>query len=49
MDIREFSNKIAEATKNMSDAERQSLMNIFASVSKDIADEFCPQTDVEQL
>lgn len=38
MDIREFSNKIAEATKNMSDAERQSLMNIFASVSKDIAD-----------
>ena len=44
MDIREFSNKIAEATKNMSDAERQSLMNIFASVSKDIADVAPAQT-----
>lgn len=37
MDIREFSNKIAEATKNMSDAERESLMKVFASVSGDIA------------
>lgn len=37
MDIREFSNKIAEATKNMSDEERQSLMKMFASVSQDIS------------
>lgn len=37
MDIREFSDKIAEATKNMSDAERASLMKVFASVSDDIA------------
>lgn len=37
MDIHEFAGKIAEATKNMSDAERASLMKVFASVSDDIA------------
>ena len=37
MDIHEFAGKIAEATKNMSDAERTSLMKVFASVSDDIA------------
>ncbi|MFQ7472777.1 MAG: hypothetical protein ACLRLX_01055, partial [Anaerovoracaceae bacterium] len=37
MDIREFSNKIAEATKNMSDEERTSLMKMFESVSSDIS------------
>lgn len=37
MDIREFSNKIAEATKNMSDEERTSLMKMFESVSGDIS------------
>ena len=37
MDIREFSNKLAEATKNMSDEERTALMKMFESVSGDIA------------
>ena len=37
MDIREFSNKLADATKNMSDEERASLMKMFQSVSGDIA------------
>ena len=37
MDIREFSNKIAEATKNMSDQEHTSLMKMFESVSGDIS------------
>lgn len=37
MDIREFSNKIAEATKNMSDEERTSLMKMLESVSGDIS------------
>ena len=36
MDIREFSNKLAEATKNMSDEERASLMKMFESVSGEI-------------
>ena len=33
MDIREFSEKLAEATKNMSEAERQALIKMFESVS----------------
>ena len=33
VDIREFSEKLAEATKNMSEAERQALMKMFESVS----------------
>lgn len=37
MDIREFSDKIAQATKNMSEEERQSLMKMFEAVSDDIA------------
>ena len=37
MDIREFSNKIAEQRKNMSDEERTSLMKMFESVSGDIS------------
>lgn len=36
MDIREFSNKFAEATKNMSTEERASLMKMFEGVSKEI-------------
>ena len=37
MDIREFSDKIAQATKNMSEDERQSLMKMFETVSDEIA------------
>ena len=37
MDIREFSSKIAEATKNMSEEERLSLMKMFESVSGEIS------------
>lgn len=36
MDIREFSNKFADATKNMSVEERASLMKMFESISKEI-------------
>ncbi len=36
MDIREFSNKFVEATKNMSPEERASLMKMFESVSDEI-------------
>ncbi len=36
MDIREFSNKFVEATKNMSPEERSSLMKMFESVSDEI-------------
>ena len=42
MDIREFSNKLAEATKNMSDEERASLMKMFQSVSEDITKKDAP-------
>ena len=37
MDIRDFSNKLAEATQNMSPEERESLMKMFQSVAGDIA------------
>lgn len=37
MDIREFSDKIAEATKNMTPEEKASLMKMFESVSEEIA------------
>ena len=36
MDIREFTNKFADATKNMSAQERDSLMKMFEGVSKEI-------------
>ncbi|HCL02590.1 MAG TPA: hypothetical protein DHW61_09265, partial [Lachnoclostridium phytofermentans] len=36
MDIREFSNKFVEATKNMSPEERASLMKMFETVSDEI-------------
>ena len=36
MDIREFSNKFMEATKNMSENERQALLKMFESVSDEI-------------
>lgn len=36
MDIRDFSNKLAEATKSMSAEERTSLMKIFEGISKEI-------------
>mgnify|MGYP006948631930 CR=1 FL=1 len=39
MDIREFSNKLAEATKNMSPEEKASLMKMFESVSQEIGKE----------
>jgi len=39
LDIREFSNKFMEATQNMSDEERASLMKMFSSVSKEITKE----------
>lgn len=39
MDIREFSNKLAEATKNMSADERASLIKMFESVSNEITKE----------
>lgn len=39
MDIREFSNKFMEATKNMSDEERAGLMKMFQSVSNEITKE----------
>ena len=37
MDIREFSNRIAEATKDMSEQERASLMKMFESVSDHVS------------
>ena len=36
MDIREFSNKFAEATKDMSTQERQALKKVFEGISKEI-------------
>lgn len=53
MDIREFSNKLAEATQNMSVEERASLIKMFESISKEIGSEeapascttFCATTD----
>ena len=39
MDIREFSNKFVESTKNMSAEERASLMKIFEGISKEITKE----------
>ncbi len=39
MDIREFSNKFAEATKNMSAEERSSLMKMFEGISNEITKE----------
>jgi pyruvate formate-lyase PFL len=45
VDIREFSNKLAEATKNMSDEERASLMKMFESVSGEITKSEGPSTN----
>ncbi len=45
MDIREFSNRLAEATKNMSDEERASLMKMFESVSGEITKNDTPSTN----
>jgi formate C-acetyltransferase len=39
LDIRDFSNQLAEATKNMSEYERASLIKLFEDVSKNIAKE----------
>jgi formate C-acetyltransferase len=36
LDIRDLSNKLAEATQNMSEAERASLIKMFENVSKEI-------------
>ena len=52
MDIREFSNKFADATKNMSPAERAALLKMFEGVSNEItkpdapsACRVCPATN----
>ncbi len=42
MDIREFSNKFAEATKNMSPAERAALLKMFEGVSSEITKSDAP-------
>ncbi len=42
MDIREFSNKLAEAAKNMTPEEKASLMKMFESVSQEITREEAP-------
>ena len=39
MDIRDFSNKLAEATKNMSAEERASLIKLFEGVTKNIKED----------
>ncbi|MGL4791588.1 MAG: pyruvate formate lyase family protein, partial [Anaerotignaceae bacterium] len=39
MDIREFSEKLADATKNMTIEERAAIMKMFQSVSKEIGNE----------
>ncbi len=36
MDIREFSNKLAQATQNLTEKEREALMKMFATVSNEI-------------
>ncbi|MBN7774440.1 choline trimethylamine-lyase [Clostridium aminobutyricum] len=41
MDIREFSNKLAEATQKMSAEERASIIKMFESVSQHIAKDDC--------
>lgn len=46
MDIRDFSNKLAEATKNMSAEERASIIKMFESVSKEITKEEPVNTSV---
>jgi formate C-acetyltransferase len=47
LDIREFSNKFVEATKNMSPEERSSLMKMFESVSDEInKKESAPKSNV---
>ncbi|MCG8531814.1 MAG: hypothetical protein MI749_14285, partial [Desulfovibrionales bacterium] len=37
MDIRDFSNKLAEATKNMTPGERESLRKMFAGISAEMS------------
>lgn len=44
MDIREFSNKFADATKNMSPAERAALLKMFEGVSSEITKSDAPST-----
>ena len=39
LDMRDLSVKLAEATKNMSESERASLLKLFEGVSKDMAKE----------
>lgn len=47
MDIREFSNKLAEATKNMTAEEQSSLIKIFEGISKEITKgDTCTQPSV---
>lgn len=43
MDIRDFSNKLAEATKNMSEQERAALIKMFEGVAKDMVKEEAAQ------
>ncbi|TGD24838.1 choline trimethylamine-lyase [Companilactobacillus suantsaicola] len=44
MDIKDFSAKLSEATKDLSDEERQALVKMFASVSKDVVKDDAPKT-----
>lgn len=45
MDIREFSNKFAEATKQMNQKEREALLKIFQTVTNDIKDTDCTNSE----
>lgn len=48
LDIREFSNKLAEATKNMTTEEQASLIKIFEGISKEIGKgETCTQPNLD--
>jgi len=49
LDIRDFSNKLSEATKNMSNEERASLIKMFESVSKEIAKEEAKKTGAGEV
>lgn len=51
MDIREFSTKFAEATKNMSEQERSALMKVFDGISKEMTENnasFTPSPGIGQ-
>lgn len=49
MDINEFSTKFAEATKQMSEQERNALMKVFEGISKDISSKNTKSNDINIL